>query len=854
MPFGGTIVRYSSARPSNHMIQPTYFVHQLLRPADWQHRAQLDLVCEWWRGCDGTSGQGICSLIGIGGAGKTAIADRFLQLLPNVLPPDSSNPKDGSLHTPASVFVFSFYDASDPQVFLQALSRWLYPVSNPQSDGSMLMHSHDQLVHALQNAPVSLLVLDGLEKIQEDATRGGILGRISDGNIRELVIRLSSGYLPRVSALITSRFPLTDLDEALPTYYRPIDVEEIDINSGINLLRRGGVYGSDSQLAHIVQRCGCHALTVDLAGGLIHEFHDGDPNTELEIGSQQEIERIVENEQDPKRRAARKKELQFAKVASHYRAALRERDNVALVLLELVCLFRLGVEVKMLATVYDAITSQPGSELSKLAVQDLRKKLNVLVRMRLLANRGEQYTIHPAIRDGFLTGVADSVKRIGHETARKALAANLSTIPGEVIADSEMRDVLEEIVHHTLEAGYVDEAWDVYWHRLGNFQILGMHVGDLERGERICGSFFSGASPTLAAKRLQALVSSGDHSSYSIAASRANEWASYLSKLGQMDSAIALIDAAHQSAAASGKMVPAAISLVNLADFYFRCGRIPQALQYSEFGDKTGESYQAQGVRANAQFWIAMASSYSGDIRKAEEHFEKSLDFQSAFESFAEDRQLWSTRGIGHALHLLTIGRHKQAAKINEENLSICQSQSLDAANDIDIQECLLVEAALLLRQHRLSEALKHCEEARKCAERQGERRNICWAHLVLAKIHLAQLVGNPQIGSGDIASEAKIAISRGLKDAIDSGFGLLHIDLLLTRALFHLLNSKPTEALADITVALDDGRPANPSTGQPELLPARSQDCGYPLSVTTCFCEMVGPSITPLTKSMQKK
>ena len=50
-------------------------------------------------GAHATVGQGVCALIGIGGAGKTAIADRFLQVLPGVLPLDANTPKDQSLPT-----------------------------------------------------------------------------------------------------------------------------------------------------------------------------------------------------------------------------------------------------------------------------------------------------------------------------------------------------------------------------------------------------------------------------------------------------------------------------------------------------------------------------------------------------------------------------------------------------------------------------------------------------------------------------------------------------------------------------------------------------------------------------------
>lgn len=56
------------------MANGNYFVHTLLRARDWQHRPEFDQVCDWWR----EGGRGVCALVGMGGAGKTAIAERFL--------------------------------------------------------------------------------------------------------------------------------------------------------------------------------------------------------------------------------------------------------------------------------------------------------------------------------------------------------------------------------------------------------------------------------------------------------------------------------------------------------------------------------------------------------------------------------------------------------------------------------------------------------------------------------------------------------------------------------------------------------------------------------------------------------
>ena len=75
---------------------------------------------------------------------------------------------------------------------------------------------------------------------------------------------------------------------------------------------------------------------------------------------------------------------------------------------------------------------------------------------------------------------------------------------------------------------------------------------------------------------------------------------------------------------------------------------------------------------------------------------------------------------------------------------------------------------------------------------------------------------------------KADTAIAEGLKIARDCGFGLYHIDLLLERARLHLLRGDANAALEAIELALDAGISANDETGQPELLAAKHEECGY--------------------------
>ncbi|MHC4569306.1 MAG: hypothetical protein ACYTE3_26565, partial [Planctomycetota bacterium] len=79
-----------------------------------------------------------------------------------------------------------------------------------------------------------------------------------------------------------------------------------------------------------------------------------------------------------------------------------------------------------------------------------------------------------------------------------------------------------------------------------------------------------------------------------------------------------------------------------------------------------------------------------------------------------------------------------------------------------------------------------------------------------------------------DHLSAAAASTAEGLKIARDCGFGLYHIDLLLERARLHLLRGHPAAALEDIELALDTGIAANEETGQPELLAANDEACGY--------------------------
>ncbi|GAG24518.1 unnamed protein product, partial [marine sediment metagenome] len=247
---------------------------------------------------------------------------------------------------------------------------------------------------------------------------------------------------------------------------------------------------------------------------------------------------------DPQLNAVVEQSRKFARVAERYWEGLAESDPAALALLQRACLFRLGVTADTLASIFTGPEKEEisGPDLAGLSAAELQHRLDLLVEARLLeegerertgtetqtegaaAEKVTVYSVHPAVRDGFLRSLdADAAQR-GHDTARAGLEALLSERPGgEYPSHPATLDLLEEIVYHTLEADHAQEAWNIHRNRIGGFKNLGWRLGAYERGERICRAFAGGRPPETAP--LPEGLSEGDQAAF------INVWALYLNQL-----------------------------------------------------------------------------------------------------------------------------------------------------------------------------------------------------------------------------------------------------------------------------------------------------------------------------------
>ena len=187
----------SSTRADRHPDLHQGIVHPLPRAPLFVGRVEdHNVVRGFWLGA--TDGN-VLALIGLGGAGKTAIASELVSKL--VDPAVEADRPDG-------LFVWSFYIDQDVSNFLREAYRYFSRGLKPESSGAGLLY---RLAGMLAEGARNLLVLDGLERVQRppgNVKRG--FGELEDPLLRQAVTRLAAGA-GRTKCLITTRFPVPDL-------------------------------------------------------------------------------------------------------------------------------------------------------------------------------------------------------------------------------------------------------------------------------------------------------------------------------------------------------------------------------------------------------------------------------------------------------------------------------------------------------------------------------------------------------------------------------------------------------------------------------------------------------------------
>lgn len=677
----------------------------------------------------------VISVVAAGGVGKTALVHEALH--------------QATHSDRAGLFVWSFYEDPHTDAFLR--EAYIYFTGEQDTPtGGML----ERLQLALSGDVPHVLILDGLERVQSE---GGPhrRGELEDLQLKRLVRALAGG-VGSARALVTSRFPLVDLESWTGAGHSAIELDDLERPVALEVLRAWGVNGDDATLARLIEPLNMgglyHALSVAVLGSYLGNYPDRTaPQFSLEDAK----------ESDPKAR-------RLSRILEQYAQALTaaERD-----LLARLALFPRGVKVELLGWIVQSGGEVAGA-LIGLADQQLVTHLDRLKALglvfRYLTDGQAVYSAHPFLREFFRNLLGTKPESV-HESVRARLAPSLEARPSP--SDPVILDQYELLIEETLLAGRVQEALNLYWRGLGRYRNLGSILGDNTRGLRILERFvpqddFSHVEPHLSLQDRGMLV---------------NDLGLFASNLGDFARARGAIRHSRDLSRSESARKEESIRTRNLAWVELDAGHFPEALAYSESAvllaaesKDENESALSLAYRAIARFALGGATAAVADFQRATE---------------LTRGPLFGFRGICETEGKLARGDRPGALSQTRAN------REWGARNDRSntLCRCNALLAQLLVPEDP-AQAACHLQEARAFANRSGV------VELQLRCFHAACELHRHLGDYPQAISEAEA----GILLADTCGFGRYSIDLRLALAETHLAAGDARKALQNARNALD--------------------------------------------------
>ena len=409
---------------------------------------------------DTASPDRVHALVAAGGTGKTAIAEQVVALLQQRWPPPGAG----------SVLVWSFYEKPDADAFVRECAQLFLGEADDAPAGGRL----ERLQRGLRDGRPHLIVLDGLERVQAEAGTGQVRGELEDHTLKLLLQAIAAG-LGRTRALVTSRFPLTDLRDWQRRGVVETALEDLAPDAARQVLRGWGVLGDDAQLDAVSAQVGRHALSVAVIGSYLSHFEAG----RIEAAATLQLDAAAGD--DPK--AAK-----LARVLAFYAERLPAEERELLARLSV---FPRGITLDVLGTLVDA-----GGQVAGVLVNAKPALTRLLARLldrglvfRYAATDGTlTWTAHPFVRERF-AGLLGCPAEAVFDAVATRLGQGLERRPDKKPEDTAMLDRYEQLIEATRLAGRAQEAFDLYWYGLGRLQHLGKKLGEYARGYRILRGF-----------------------------------------------------------------------------------------------------------------------------------------------------------------------------------------------------------------------------------------------------------------------------------------------------------------------------------------------------------------------------
>lgn len=666
------VIADATAGPVPRAGWHTCHAHTLPRAPHFVGREEvLALLRGWARGCRAIA------VVAIGGAGKTALVERFLAQL-------GDGPHAGG------VFVWSFYDDTRVEAFFTRATEYFAGTAEVAAGDRL-----DALQRALATGEPHLLVLDGLEVLQGSGLGDASYGRIVDGALRRLLTSMTRG-LGAARVLLTSRFEATDLHAWEGAELVTVRLGGLSRAEGSLLLARWGLAADET----LVDRVGGHALSVAMLGSYAGAFLGGDV-----AGAQRiELEPAARDDIQARRLLA---------VLTAYAKALApaERDVVARL-----ALFPAGADVALLARLATAGGVAAGS-LVGLGAGGIAAIVARLERLGLVARVAPQrFTAHPFVAQYFRS-LLDAPPEAIHEVEREHLIARLDDARVGASTDA-LLDTYETLLIHTLRAGRAEEAASLYFRSLGGFSHLGLQRGAMSRGVRIVREFADDGDPAC----VTTAIDPGRR------ARLVYDWGLYAGALGDLALASQCYRIHGVLVRELGQLEVLTTSLRALAYTERLAGSLIEALRLTEAAADVAREVVSDGDLARA---LALRARVLHDLGRVDE----------ADACFLEVRRLgdrpFARRSFWEAEHGLALGRVAAARAEVEGNLAGLHALGWDGHRAH--AETILGDVALAGDEPDPDRASDHLAQARGWTAVTGEVEVVLRCQALAAKICLAE-------------------------------------------------------------------------------------------------------------------
>jgi len=727
---GLTLEERLAEAPGINLFQKPSLHNQTAPEVNFVGRKEmLDTITGWYENPEVRIG----GLIGWGGVGKSALVRKWYdELGANNIQPDG-------------IFWWGFYHNASLEQFLNALLRY---VSGGQIEPDKIKSTWEKTERIKEyiGRGAYLIILDGLEQMQKGKTSGEQFGCMEHRECSDM-LKFMADTKGNGMCLISTRYPLTDIENYKGKVYQKIEVESLSTEDARALFEKVGLKGSQEEIESVIDEYDGHALSLTLLSKYLVEDFEGDIKKTGDIPP-------FHSDEEAGGKAHRillwyakqltEEQSGFMKVFSLFRRAVREEDFEGV--------FRAKMETEM------------NQALTAMSEFKFKRMVDNLVDRRLVSkDQDNTYATHPLIKNYFESIFDEDDKKLCHKRIYEYIGGYA---PEQADTLEEMQPLFEQ-VYHGCAAGIYDEVyWNVYWEKIYREEegFIIHKLGAWETILSLAKTFFSQGDlskmPLVSKKRDQSFL--------------LNATGLALLSIGRPKGAEELFVLKTNMQIEDEDWENASGGYQNLAELQFRTGELESGLESAQKALDFAEKAESKNYIVNSKAYLGWILHILG---KGGEEAEK--EFHEADELFIEieGNRLRTFAGIRYVDFLISMERIDEAFDLTEQNLEICQTHNWT----VHISSC-----------HRCLGAIERIKGSCKEAE----------AHLQKA-LEGARKVGQPALEIEALIENGRMCLDMGkYKDAVRDGDKALKI---CGRTEFRLYEPEGEIVLAKAYLALKD-------------------------------------------------